>query len=186
MRRVVKIALVVLAVPVAVLAYFAPNVHGYYRFKHFCETEGGLRIHHKLQKGVAWQAANHRGNSSIASHGTVPFIRVHRNGQLLDVRYRGGPPDYDRSYDVVPADLAVSPGYEIGFVNERLPDELRLGRSGYEVREIKTGRLMVRWYQFGYGRFDQDRTLLAAPSGIFCHDWNAFFKAGNFNTYFDN
>ncbi len=185
MRRAVKITLMVLAVPVAVLAYFAPNIHGYYRFKHFCETEGGLRVYHKLQRGVPWQA-NHFGSYSVASHGTVPFVRVDRLGELLDMRYRGGPAGNDRSYDIVPADLSVSPVYEIRLVNERLPDELRLGRSGYEVREIATGRLMVRWYQFGYGRFEQNRTLLAAPSGIDCHRSYNFFEAGNFKTYFDD
>lgn len=185
MRRVVKVAIAVLAVPVVVLAYFAPNIHGYYRFKHFCDTEGGLRIHQKLQKGVPWQTDNF-GRYSVASHGTVPFIRVTRNGQAMDMRYRAGPAGDDRSYDVAPADLSVTPGYEIRFVNERLPGELRLGRSGYEVREVPTDRLMVRWYQIGYSRFDQDRTLLAAPSDLRCHDWNAFFEAGNFSTYFNN
>lgn len=185
MRRVVKVALVVLAVPLAVLAYFAPNIHGYYRFKQVCEAEGGLRIHHKLQKGVPWQT-NSYGRYSVASHGVVPFVRVIRDGQLLDMRYRAGPTGDDRSYDVVPADLSVSPTYELKLVSERLPDELRLGRFGYEVREIATGRLMVRWYQLGYGLFEQDRTLLAAPSDISCHLSSAFFEASNFRTYFDN
>lgn len=185
MRRVGKLALVVVAVPIAVLAYFAPNIHGYYRFKHFCETEGGLRIHHKLRKGVPWQA-DRFGRYDVASHESVPFVRVNRNGQLLDMRYRGGRAGDDGSYAVVPADLSVSPEYEIRFVDEQLPDELRLSRSGYEVREVATGRLMVRWYGFGYGRFDRDRTPLAAPSTISCHDVEAFFAGSSFSTYFDN
>jgi hypothetical protein len=186
MRRAVKITLMVLAVPVAILAYFAPNIHGYYRFKQVCESEGGLRIHHKLQRGVPWQS-NFFGGYSVSSHGVVPFVRlVWFNRQLQDVRYRSGPAGDDRSYDAAPADLSVSPSYEVRLVTEMLPGELRLSRSGYEVREIATGRLMVRWYQFSYGRFDQGRTLLAAPSGIDCHRTYAFFEAGNFKTYFDD
>lgn len=186
MRRAVKVALAVLAVPVAALVYFAPNIHGYYRFKQVCEAEGGLRIHHKLQKGVPWQA-NFFGSYIVSSHGLVPFVRaVGRNGQLQDLRYRAGPAGDDRSYDAAPADLSVSPHYEISLLTGRLPNELRLSRSGYEVREIATGRLMVRWYQFSYSRFDQDRTLLAASSGISCHRSDAFLEAGNFNTYFDD
>lgn len=185
MRPLTKAVLVVLAVPAAVLAYFAPNLWGYYRFTQYCEHEGGLRIHHKLKKGVPWQA-DHFGSYSVASHGTVPFIRVRRSGALFDMRYWAGPPDDDRSYHAVPSDLSVSPGYEIRLVRERLPDELRLSRTGYEVHEIATGRLMVSWYQFSFSRFDQDRTLLAAPSSISCHSGDAFFESSNFTSYFDD
>lgn len=187
MRPVVKVTLEILAVPALlitlVLAWFAPNIKGYYRWQHYCEAEGGLRIYHKLQKGVPWQT-DHFGGWSVASHGTVPFVRVKRSGHWVEMRYRGGAIDDERSYDAVATDAALATGYELRLVSERLPKELRLSRTGYEIRDIETGQLMVSWHRFTYSRFEQDRTLLAAPSRISCGGAEEFFDAKAFNTYF--
>jgi hypothetical protein len=186
MRRLTKVALVALAMSIAVLAWFAPNIYGNYRFKAICEKEGGLRVFHQLRRGVPWQS-NSFGSYGVAGRGAVSFVRLpHPARGLLDYRYRSGPVDDDRSYEVTPADPSTQPVYEIRSIQEPLADELRLARSGYEVREIATDRLMLRWYQFRYELFDQDKTLLAAPSGVFCHKSGDFFELSNFNKYFIN
>ncbi len=185
MRRVVKVALAVLAIPVAFFVYFAPNVHGYYRFKQMCEAEGGLRIYHKLQKGVPWQADPLTKYSAAAHQDLVQFVRVEEEGQLRDMR-RLGPKGNRDSYQTVPANVSLAPVYEVRLTLQRPPGEVRLNRASYEIREVDTGRLMVRWYEFGYSLFDQDRTLLAAPSNVVCHDSQAVFSESLFVTFFEN
>lgn len=187
MRLVVKVARVVLAVPVAVLVYFAPNIHGYYRFQQICEEEGGLRIYGKIRKGEGWLADEH-GRYDPASFEGVSFVRKpDSHGRVVDYRFKGGRPGDERSYEATPANPSIAVAYQIKtVVGQLVPGELRLERSGYEVSDVSTGQVMVRWYQFRYSRFDRDRTLLAAPSGVYCHLSNGFFEPGNFNTYFDN
>jgi hypothetical protein len=185
MRKSMKVAVIAVGVVVAGATYFAENIRGYYRFKELCETEGGLRVLHPLQKGVGWRVSSHGGGLEAASFRDVAFVRMpNAQGQLMDFRYRGGRSWDERSYEATPIDEAKPVIYEIKWTDERLPGERRTSRSGWEMREIATGRLMARWYQIGYSTFDQDRTLLAAPSGQACHRWNAFFTAENQAKYF--
>jgi hypothetical protein len=185
MSRLTNSALVVPAILLVVLGYFVPNIYGYYRFKVICDKEGGLRVHHKLRRGEGW-AAHASGAYDVASFDdNVPFVRMpDRFGHLFDYRYRGGLPGDDRSYEATPANTALPVVYEIRSVSEQLSDETRLRRSGFEVREMTTGRLMIRWYQFGYSVFDQNRTLFAAPSLAICHPYNGFFEPLSYRSYF--
>lgn len=187
MRRVVKVALMVLTVPVAVLAWFAPNIHGYYRFQEICEKEGGLRIYGKLRKGEGWLADKY-GRYDPASFEGVPFVRKpDSQGRVVDYKFKGGRPGDDRSYEATPADPSIAVAYQIKtVVRQPVPGELRLDRSGYEVSDVSTGQLLVRWYQFSYSRFDQNRTVLAAPSGVYCHLSNGFFEPANYQSYFEH
>lgn len=182
MKLVKKLAIGVTAALVAcglVLACFAPNIRGYYRFKHYCETEGGLRIYGKVRRGEGWLSDRY----DAASFEGVPFVRKHdRDGRLVDYRYKGGPPGNDRSYEVTPANAAAPVAYELSFVNQHVPGEVRLQRIGYELRAIDTGKLLLRWYQFGYRKFD--RTPLAMPYGVDCHSFESFFAPSNYFSYF--
>jgi hypothetical protein len=164
--------------------YFSDNIRGYYRFKELCETDGGLKVFHPLQKLVGWRAR--KGDFSIAAVKNVAFVRYVDRGLEFDARYRSGLVSSERSYDISPAHEGEPILYELRWINERLPDETRMGRSGYEVREIATERLMIRWYQIGYSTFDQDRTLLAAPSGQACYSLGEFFSPDNQSKYFLN
>jgi hypothetical protein len=163
--------------------YFADNIRGYYRFKELCETDGGLMVLHPMKKHVGWRGR--KGDYSFASFKDVAFVR-YVDGAEYDVRYRSGLISNDLSYDVSPASEAEPVLYEIRWISERLPNEIRTSRSGFEIREIATGRLMVRWYQIGYSTFNQDRTLLAAPSGQTCKDWRSFFAQESQPKYFSN
>jgi len=117
----------------------------------------------------------------------VAFGRyVDANGTLRDIRYRTGPIGAEASYDIVSADITKPVVYSLTMFTEAVPETHRTHRSGYEVREIATGRLMVRWTQVGYSTFDQDHTLLAAPSGQVCHSWHDFDNPENQAKYFAN
>jgi hypothetical protein len=176
--RLVAISLVVAGV---MLAYFSDNIRGYYRFKGLCETEGGLRVLHPLRRGVGW--LGRKGDHSLAAFPDVAFLR-YRDGAEFDVRYRSGLVSDERSYDTSPAHKDNEVTYELRWISESLPNEVRATRSCYEVREITTGVVMLRWCQIGYSTFRQDRTLLAAPSGQACYFAGDFFASENQPRYF--
>lgn len=185
MRKSTKFAAVAAGVIAIGAAYFADNIRGYYRFKEICEAEGGLRVLHPLQRGVGWFSPQRGGGLDAAAFRGVAFVRFQdAGGARMDYRYRAGPIRDLRSYQATPADESKPTIYEIRSVNEGIPSERRTSRSGYEVTEIATGRLMLRWYQIGYSTFNQDRTLFAAPSGQACHRASAFFDPVNQAKYF--
>lgn len=180
MRRLTKVGFVVLAVPLMVLAYFAPNIRGYYRFKEICDVEGGLRVFEKIKKNQGWLVPD--GPIGLAH---IAFQRgKNRFGEARDYRYVGGRLGDDRSFSESPIDPALVPMYEYRFINVALPGELRTRKFGYEVWDISSGRLMARWYQISYSRFEQERTLLAAPSGIVCHSAKGWHERGTVNELF--
>ena len=167
--------------------YFADNIRGYYRFKELCRTDGGLKVINSLRKNVGWLAQSKDGGLIVASFKDVAFVRIpDASGRLFDYRYISGRIEEESSYDKVPANEAASVIYEVHRVDEPLLDEVRTNRSGYEIREISTKHLMVRWYQIGFRTFNQDKTLFAAPSGQACYSWDGFFVSENQAKFFSN
>ncbi len=185
MRTLTKVALVALAVPVGILAYFTPNIRGYYRFKEICEAEGGLRVHQKLKKNVGWMVAAGSSPTWPLHFEHVAFTRSTNSfGKLTDYRYTGGyGPKW--SHSETPADLTVPLVYEVVWINDLVPGELQLQRIGYEIRDIATKAILVRWLQFNYSRFDRNRTILNAPSGIVCQPTHQLSDAANSSKIFN-
>lgn len=162
-----------LAIAVCLIGiYFSNNIRGYYRFKDVCEREAGLRVFSKLKSDVGWWTDEDSisGAISAAVSSRIDFVRYKDSGDgvTYDVRYRGGNREDRKSYERTPADMSKDVRYRWKFVNESVPGELRLGRSGYEIFDLHTGQLAARFYFFGYSKFDQDHTLLSAPSGESC------------------
>lgn len=171
-------------VVLAVLVYFAENIIGYYRFQKLCESEGGVRILHPLRKDVGWLAPE--GTLGLAAMYGVGFTRFERGGMFFDRRYKGrGLPLQPSSYDERPANTSIQVIYELTNFNESVAGFTRTNISGYEVREIPSGRLMIRWTQVGYSKFDQDRTLFAAPSSEVCYYAGEFANRTNAERYFE-
>jgi len=165
----------------AICAHFRDNIRGYYRFKTLCEADGGLRVLHPLKKNAGWLVR--KGDYSMAASKYVAFVR-YVDGSPHDVHYRSGLLSDENSYVVTPANVDIPVIYELRSIEERLPNEARTSRSGYEVWEIATQTLMVRWYKIGYSTFDQNRTLLAAPSGQACYPDEQFYAPENHSKYF--
>ena len=187
MNKAIRGGVIAIGIVVAIAAYFSDNIRGYYRFKELCETEGGLKVFHPMQKNVGWVAKKHWGHLSAAHMQNVAFARyVDGDGSEYDIRYRSGPIGDDRSYDITPADKNRPAIYSLVSFSEDVPGASRTSRSGYEVREISSGQVMVRWSQIGYSTFDQDHTLLAAPSGQVCHSWHDFDTPESEAKYFLN
>jgi hypothetical protein len=185
MRTLTKLAVLVLAVSVSTLAYFAPNIRGYYRFKEICDAEGGLRVHQRLKRNVGWLVIGGAPTWPLTLE-HVAFTRgKNRFGKMTDYRYLGGYGPMWRNSEE-PANLAIPVAYEVRWINEQVPNELRLRKYGHEIRDITTGEILVRWYQFNYGTFDQDRTILAAPSGVVCFDYGQLQSSSTYEQLFEN
>lgn len=173
-RLFAKIALGVLIAIGLVGLYFSDNIRGYYRFREVCQKQAGLHVFSTLQKDVGWwtNAGDISGAITAAISERVAFVRYkdRRDGLLYDVYFRGGNRGNSDSYGRSPADSSKELRYGWIFVNERIPDETRLSRTGYDITDLRTHQLAAHFYHFGYSKFNQDRTLLAAPSGEACGD----------------
>ncbi|WP_028449197.1 hypothetical protein [Chitinibacter tainanensis] len=153
-----------------IVLLFYDNIRGYYRFKAICEKEGGLRVYQKLEPGVGWMADSEYYARSAALLKNVGFARYTNPTTHIsyDIRYLKGNPGNDASFDKRPADLALPVLYAWERVSVQIQGELRLKRFGYEITDLQKQQLVARIYEFSYSQFNQDKTLLAAPSLRFC------------------
>ena len=44
--------------------HFSDNIRGYFKFKHLCETEAGLKVYEKFESNAAWEV-EHRRNAYL-------------------------------------------------------------------------------------------------------------------------
>lgn len=191
-------------VVLVIVIFFFDNIRGYYRFKELCEAEGGLRVYHKLQKDVGWTVTPtdpifaEESARAIASFDHVQFARYtdKKDGITYDLRYFGQRDNWrDKQnkslYDRKLADLSKPVIYEWRDINEHILGESRTSRSGNEVWGITSKQLMLRWYEIRHSTFNQDKTLLGAPSNEQCpklpkkwsHDMG-IFDPKNIEQYF--
>lgn len=183
MRKINRAMLAIAAVSVAAVTLFSGNIFGYLRFRALCQSEGGLKVSENVRSGVGWAVADKYQTGAARIKG-VAFVRYTDFGVAYDKRYVSGPTWSEKSFAVERADDSVPVVYELKHFSEPVQGELRTTRSGYVLHEVATGRLMLRWTQIGYRWFDQDRTVLGAPSGEACHFEGGFFEERNYTTYF--
>jgi hypothetical protein len=178
---IIPLALVIL-IPASILLYFAENIKGYYRFKWYCENEGGLKVYEKLEKNVGWMAED-KFSAMAASHlKSVKLVRYpekKEKGKLYDLFYKGGNPSSFKSHEITPANLYLQPKYRWQSKIGRIPGELRLTELKYEISNLKNNQTLIIFKRFSYSLFEQSKTLLAAPSGESCHSIGKIFKYRN-------
>ena len=150
--------------------YFFDNIKGYYRFKHYCETEGGLTVYKKLEKNMGWMADGYHNARTVANLDHVDFVRyLDKDGEFYDLRYKGGHVGKKNSYDSVKSDLTKKVKYKWKFSNGVISDELRLGYQYYEIFDVYHENLVIIFKSFGYSIFEKNNTLFAAPPGVGCY-----------------
>ena len=168
-----KAAIAVLVAVTCLLAYFAENIYGYYRFRELCKADGGLHVSRPLRVNVGWTI----NDSQIEAAGfplsfeQVSFVRYRskKDGELHDVQRAPKLKVGDPGYAAFPVDLGKDVIYRFEVLTVgRIPNESRLGVQHFTVYDAKSGEVQVRYSRFGYSKFDQDRTLLGAPSGVGC------------------
>lgn len=181
----------------AVLIFFFDNIKGYYRFKQLCDEHQELIVYKKLEPNVGWQVdINKRYHRDIVSEylyfiPQIKFFRFleqdeRRNREIYDGRFiGGGRVPYEKfdhtvrsklddkrkdpkNYEFLVAEFKEKVVYQLERFSEEIPNETRSGRSGYRLRDLRSNEVVVILEGIGYSLFEQDKTLLAAPSAVFC------------------
>ncbi|WP_155739115.1 hypothetical protein [Ralstonia solanacearum] len=157
--------------------YFYDNFIGYYKFRGYCNGEAGVRIFARIEPNKGWEAGGKSSAKALAALRGVGFARYvdEQTKEEYDVIYLSGSVQRDSSFQIRPADARMSVAYTLRFVNQRLDNEIRLSKVGYEVVDVGRGSIVAHFYNFGYSLFDVDHTFLGAPSGVECFsDWAGY------------
>ncbi|MES2825659.1 MAG: hypothetical protein V4732_18810 [Pseudomonadota bacterium] len=157
-------------IPLLIGLLFFSNIKGYLRFKSYCSNEGGLRVYEPLEKNVGWVADDYDDAHVAAQLKHVGFVRYteKKDGNTYDLRYLGGDPQHDSSFEKAPADESKPLAYKWRHVNGAIQDELRLSRSVFEIINVNTNHVSTRFYMFWYHRFGRAHTLFDAPYPVSC------------------
>jgi hypothetical protein len=175
---IIPLALVIL-IPASILLYFAENIKGYYRFKWYCENEGGLKVYEKLEKNVGWIAEDKSGARTASTFKGVPFVRykeIKSNKRLFDIKYIGGNETSNSSF--VSSEILSEKKIKYMWKNEsqKIKNELRLKKITYEVVDINSKKNLLEINIFYYSIFDRNKTLLNAPSVVNCYSLSNFIE----------
>lgn len=160
MKPFYKFVIVVTAVLLLLGIVFFDNIKGYYRFKQYCENEGGLRIYQPLEKNVGWQAEDYDAAHMAAQLKWVSFVRYtdKKNGDTYDLKYLGGYWQSKSSFKKAKSDQTAPVEYQWVNINSFLEGERNLFEFGYEVVDKKSGSVFARYYMYEYllyvGPFD--------------------------------
>ena len=172
MKRPTKTIIALISIPIFILLFFAPNIYGYFRFKSYCSSEGGLRVYEQLEKNVGWLAKDEYDARAVSQLKDIGFVRyIDKNdGNEYDLRYTGNNPQRDSSFEKKLADSSKSVEYIWNNIGDFLKDELRLKKSGYEILDIKDKRVLAGYYSFYYSKFDGDHVIFGETVWDNCRD----------------
>ena len=103
MKRPTKTIIALISIPIFILLFFAPNIYGYFRFKSYCSSEGGLRVYEQLEKNVGWLAKDEYDARAVSQLKDIGFVRyIDKNdGNEYDLRYTGNNPQRDSSFEKI-------------------------------------------------------------------------------------
>lgn len=150
---------------------FFENIKGYYRFKQYCEREGGLKINEFLEGNVIWEAKNKYEAQVASLLKKISYVKFkdETNGKEYVLRYLGGDPQFDSSFELKEVDENIEAIYLWKSARAEVSGETRLRRFGYEIWDKNNVNIIVRYYGFSYSKFDRDSTLLDMPSYVYCY-----------------
>ncbi|HOY22685.1 MAG TPA: hypothetical protein PK002_05990 [Cellvibrio sp.] len=139
-------------IPLLICLIFFSNIKGYFRFQHYCEAEGGLRVYEKLERNVGVMVDSYDSAQIATQLKYVDFARFQdrKNNQLYDLHYAGGDPQILKSYIVKPADNSKKTTYFFKNISYFLKDERNLFRSAYLITDMSGTNTLVRYYKFEY------------------------------------
>lgn len=165
-----KPMIALISIPVLILLFFSSNIYGYFRFKHYCSAEGGLRVYEKLERNVGWLAKD-KGDAKVAAQlAGIGFVRYRdkNDGKHYDLRYLRGDPQRDSSYEILLSDKLKPVIYQWRNFTESVSNEIRLNRFGESVLGAEDGKLLAYYNGFSYSAFNINHTIFGSPSNQYC------------------
>ncbi len=176
MKRPSKRVTFLISVSVVLLLFFASNIYGYFRFKSYCSSEGGLHVYEKLEKNVGWLAKDKYEARDASLIKNVAFVRYadRRSGNLYDLNYLGGNPTLNDSYSVIASNLSTSVKYEWKNNSEFVDNNKRLKKFSYEVINLTNQKVVAEYDIFYYSSFGG---ALGGPDWKGCTNRSAKFDA---------
>ena len=125
-------------------------------------------MYEKLEKNAVWISKGKSEATFIARQNHIG-LSLYRNkdGNLINVIYKGGNPSSFKSYDFVHYDGKDDPRYEYKRSYERLNRdvETRLYKANYIVMDKISGKPSIQVLNFAYSFFDKNNVPLASPGG---------------------
>ena len=182
-----KLVMIFCAIPIVfcllIGLYFFENIKGYYRFKYYCETDGGLRIYKKLERGLGFSVNDSSESLSLVKFEGVGFVRFYENGVAYDLKYISGKRSSRLSYEKT---LASKESVKYLWVSKiNLIDHVpRLYEISYEIYD-NDNNLNIIFKNYNYSFFERNKTLLAAPSNNYCSNLGGNFES-IISTIFEN
>lgn len=170
MKDAIKIIISLSIIPLLIGIFFFSNIKGYYRFKQYCEAEGGLRVYEKLERNVGWLAKDKYEAMQVSSLSGVGFVRYtdDKDKRIYDVKYIEGNPQYDNSYEFKVSDDKPSTKYVWKSIDEPISDEIRLSRFGHEILSISDNKILIRYFMFSYQTTDPKSTPFGPAQKMTC------------------
>jgi hypothetical protein len=175
-KKILKIFLIIAIFPAIIGLYFFDNIKGYYKFKEYCAKEGGLHTYKKLEKNAGVMARSKAQARVASSMKSIGFARYIENEQSYDVTYNGGFPANEKSYQVDLSDISKTPLYSWKKDRISIAGELRLVKTNYQLVDTLSKSVLVDFITFYYSTFERNKTLLAAPSVVSCHNLKEMMK----------
>lgn len=168
-----KFLIVVSLISLAIFAFFFSNLKGYYRFKQYCEAEGGLRVYEPLERNVGWVAEDKGLAMNAAMLSDVKYSRYKdtKNSTMYDVEYVGGLVANQSSYRFrIASD--DKPVYLLSESTVYLDQNNRLKKISYLIDNM-VGKKVAEFNKFYYSVWGGN---LGGPDWVSCdvaHDWKS-------------
>lgn len=171
MKRPSKPAIVLMSIPVVILLFFSSNIYGYFRFKHYCATEGGLKVYEKIERNVGWLAESRAlaGNAAMIDGVLFGRYQDRRENIMYDVKYIGGDIRNESSYlfSVASDDKTI---YTLNEYRIYLDENKRLKKISYLISNM-VGVKIAEFNNIYYSAWGGN---LGGPDWVSCdvaHNW---------------
>lgn len=171
MRSFFKPIVFISIIPLLLIGlFFFDNIKGYYRFKIYCENEGGLRVYAPLEKNMGWWAKDKYDAEVVSQLKYVDFVRYteKKDGKTYDLHYLGGNPNKNSSYQVELADFSKGVKYKWLSIYERIENESRLDKFGQKIVGVNDDEVFVTSYSLKYEFFNRDHMILDMAHKEYC------------------
>ena len=158
---------ILLVITLTILWYFSENIKGYYKFKEYCEKEGGLTVYEPLEKNVGWWAKDENDARQTVGLEYVGFVRYKDGDQIVDLTVVGSKEKLTLDFLERPADMSKSVFYQLKIESTKGEGGLSPGKLSYKIFSLDNKKL-VEFNQFFYGFFNSEKMPMNVNQNFSC------------------